>query len=287
MQPILYYVEPWQFSPTVLLACALPVTAYARGMMVARRAGEQIGFWRPAAFFIGFGLIYTALQTYVDFLAQHMFWMHCLQQMFLHHLGPFLITLAMPWDTVARGTPPLLRDRVVGPLLRSRMVQSVYGFVRDPLVAPVLFVGMIYFWLVPAIHFTAMLDVHRYRAMTWGMAVDGLLFWPLVITPLTSRTRHGLGYLRRIVMLFCVMVTQIILGAYITFHGSILYNVYGICGRAWSISPMTDQQIGGLLLWIPPSMMSAIAFLINVRFVMHDPGTPEAARSAVANAAGN
>jgi putative membrane protein len=45
-----------------------------------------------------------------------------------------------------------------------------------------------------------------------------------------------------------------------------LYPIYSICGRAFTwISPMRDQQIGGLLLWIPGSMMSVVGALIALR----------------------
>jgi putative membrane protein len=45
--------------------------------------------------------------------------------------------------------------------------------------------------------------------------------------------------------------------------------VYSICGRAFTwLSPMRDQQIGGLLLWIPGSMMSVIGAVLALRHLM-------------------
>ncbi|MHB8347021.1 MAG: cytochrome c oxidase assembly protein [Acidiferrobacterales bacterium] len=287
MQSVIFYLEPWEFSPTVLLACTLPTIAYVRGLVLTRRAGEATGFWRPLAYFAGVGLIYIALQTYVDFLAQHMFWIHRLQQSILHHFAPFLVALAGPWDIMARGTPRGLRERVLRPFFQSWAVRSIYGFLQNPVVAPLLFVGLIYFWLTPAIHFTAMLDVYRYRAMNWGMVVDGMFFWWLMIGPRSAQGHASIGYLWRILILFFVMILQIPLGAYITFHGSILYNVYGICGRAWAINPMTDQQIGGLLTWIPPAMMGALSILVVIHRIMHEPDVRPVKEPAMVNAAGH
>ena len=59
------------------------------------------------------------------------------------------------------------------------------------------------------------------------------------------------------------------IGALIFFTPRELYPIYSICGRAFTwISPIRDQQIGGLLLWIPGSMMSVFGALIALRHWM-------------------
>jgi putative membrane protein len=62
---------------------------------------------------------------------------------------------------------------------------------------------------------------------------------------------------------------QIIIGAYIALSDQVLYDVYNVCGRAWPISPHTDQVIGGLTTWIPAAMMSVIGILLVIRLWMH------------------
>lgn len=270
MQPVIYYLKPWDFSPTVLAACALPAAAYARGLVRAKRAGEAIGFWRPLAFFLGVGLIYVALQTYMDYLSQHMFWVHRLQHLILHHIGPLLLALAAPVGVMARGVPAGLYQRVLLPFWRHRLVQRLYGFIQNPVVAPSLFVGLIYFWLSPAIHFTAMLNEERYKIMNWSMAVDGILFWWLMIAPRRAQGHANVSYPVRFLVLWWVMILQILPGAYIALHHSMLYDVYDICGRAWEIDPLTDQEIGGLITWIPAAMMSVIASLVVLSYALHD-----------------
>jgi putative membrane protein len=76
-------------------------------------------------------------------------------------------------------------------------------------------------------------------------------------------------------MLILAMPPQIVLGAYIALSGNDLFDVYGLCGRAWDISPATDQTLGGLITWIPASMMHVIAALIVFSRWMHaDRGRP-------------
>ncbi|MDA8094996.1 MAG: cytochrome c oxidase assembly protein [Betaproteobacteria bacterium] len=262
---LIFYLTPWEFSPTVAVCCLTAALLYARGMRQTAHAGEAVGLGRVLSFFSGLALIYLSLQSYFDFLSQHMFWVHRLQQLFLHHVGPFLIILSAPGPVMAQGIPARWRARWIEPVGRWRPLRAAYRFVQQPFVAAVLFVGLLYFWLIPAIHFTAMLDVDRYRAMNWGMVIDGLLFWQAMLTVQGVGRQRESAYLLRFLMLFLVMIGQLLLGAYIFFHGTLLYTVYALCGRAWPINPMTDQQLGGLLTWIPPDMMSVIGSLVILR----------------------
>lgn len=270
MQSVIAYLKPWEFSPTVLLACALPTAAYIRGLVLTGQAGESTGFWRPFAFFLGLGLIYAVLQTYVDYLSGHMFWVHRLQHLILHHIGPFLLALSTPVGIMARGVPLRFRERVLLPFWRHPLVQGLYSFIQNPVVAPLLYVGLIYFWLTPAIHFGAMLNSNRYKLMNWSMAVDGILFWWLMIAPRRAQGHANINYLARIMVLWWVMILQILPGAYIAVHHTPLYDVYDICGRAWATDPLADQEVGGLITWIPGAMMSVVAILVVLGYILHD-----------------
>ena len=72
----LRYLLPWQFSPTIFTLTAVAVTLYVRGMRALRHTPKPVGFWRAFTFFLGVALSYAALQTYVDYLSAHMFWIH-------------------------------------------------------------------------------------------------------------------------------------------------------------------------------------------------------------------
>jgi len=65
------------------------------------------------------------------------------------------------------------------------------------------------------------------------------------------------------------MVPETIIGAYLSLHNGIVYTVYAICGRLWPVDAVTDQQLGGLIVWIPASMMCSFAALIVLRRWMH------------------
>jgi putative membrane protein len=266
----LRYLLPWQFSPTIFITCAVAVTLYVRGLRALGRGGTRVGFWRPFIFFLGVALNYAVLQTYIDYLSQHMFWIHRFQHLILHHIGPVLVVLATPEQVLGAGIPPGLR-RVRVPAWIRRPLQVFFRVMQNPIIAPTLFVGLIFFWLTPPIHFTAMIDTRRYLLMNWSMLADGLLFWWLMLAPRQAQGSAAIGYGTRLVILSLVAIPQLLLGAYITLHGTSLYDIYAICGRAFAINPLDDQQIGGLLTWIPAAMMSLVGILVVLHHILHDP----------------
>lgn len=261
------FLVPYQFSPLVTIITVVVLALYIRGSRAAGGRVEPVGAGRSIAFLLGLGLCYVVLHTRFDYYAQYMFFMHRLQHLVLHHVGPFLIALAVPWPVLALGLP----DRLRAPLRRAwdhALVQGPYRFLQHPIVAPALFVGLIYFWLMPEIHFDAMLSLPLYHLMNWSMLIDGLLFWWLMLNPKPSGGSAVVGYAGRVLILFLIMVPQIALGAYITLSGAGLYDVYDVCGRAWPIAPSTDQELGGLLTWIPAAMMSVLGILMVIRLIM-------------------
>ncbi len=276
------YLLPWDFYPTVLLFCAGLALIYIRGWRRCRETGQPAGYAALVGFLTGLGLVYLVMHTYVDYLAQHMFWIHRLQHLVLHHLGPFLMLLADPWKALRAGLPVRARDLLLPWLARNRPLRLLYRLLQYPLVAPRLFVGLIYFWLLPEVHFGAMLSATRYQLMNWSMLLDGLLFWWLIFDSRPASAVGRLGYGGRIVIVSLVVPPQILIGAHMALATESLYSVYNVCGRAWPISPLTDQQIGGLVTWIPSSMMSVIAMLILLRRWMHERESPALPRGTVA-----
>jgi len=260
---LLYWLDPWEPSPTVVIAIAAAAILFVRGKRHARVSlARQVSFW--------FGLValYAVLHTRLDYFFEHEFFMHRLQHLVLHHLGPFFIALAYPGAALRAGIPFAWRQRFVRPALAARPVRIALDVIMQPVVAVVLFVGLIYFWLLSPIHFIAMLDWRIYRVMNWSMVIDGLLFWWLVLDPRPAPPAR-LAPGKRILVVIAAIPPQIVLGAFIFFSSHELYPIYSICGRAFTwLSPMRDQQIGGLLIWIPASMMSVVGALVALRHWM-------------------
>ena len=246
---------PYEFSWGVFLACSLSVTWYVRGFAVST-AAERPGRMRRMSFLLGIGLIYASMQTHADYAAQHMFFIHRAQHLVLHHTGPFLIALADPAGTISRGMPATLRRR-----LASSWVRRPLHVVQQPALATFLFVGLIYLWPAPPVHFYAMLDPFLYTVMNWSVAIDGVLFWALILDR-RPRPHARASFGTRAFLCLVIMPPQIVLGAIVAFSREDHFEVYAICGRILRMTGLEDQQLAGLILWIPGAMMSAIGVLI-------------------------
>ncbi|TAN06002.1 MAG: cytochrome c oxidase assembly protein [Rhodanobacteraceae bacterium] len=250
---------PWEPSASVVVAFALAVWLYTRGV---RRSPMTAPWHRQVFFWLGMLVLYVGLHTQLDFYAEHEFFIHRIQHLGLHHLGPFLIVLAFPGVTMRRGLPVRWRTRYLRPVLAWAPVRAFFNVLLHPFVAGLLFVGLIYLWLWPAVHFDAMLDWRLYHIMNFSMAVDGLLFWWLVLDH-RPHPPARLAPLMRIFLAFITIIPQLLIGAYIALTMKNLYPIYGLCGRAFAgIAPLTDQHLGGLVIWIPSGMMGVLGGLV-------------------------
>jgi putative membrane protein len=247
---------PWDFSPVEYLATTLTLFWFGRGLARAPR-GLRLPVWRGIAFLAGIGVIYIVLQTRFEYWSQHMFFLNRVQHVVMHHLGPFLIALGGAGQTIERGMPDWARR-----LCARREIRAALRLVQRPWLAAFLFVGLFYFWLIPPVHFRAMLDPRLYAVMNWSMVGDGILFWALVLDA-RPKPPARISYGARAALAFGVMFPQILLGAAISFSSQDLYPYYDLCGRLFpSMGALTDQHVGGIVSWIPPAMMSVAAVLL-------------------------
>ncbi len=286
---LLKWIVPWEFS-WVLLACFVSASVlYLRG---SRRL--SVGFGRKLAFWCGMAIIYLSLHTYLDYYAEHEFFMHRIQQLLLHHIAPLLIVTAYPATVLRAGLPLAWRVRLLRPLQRSWPWRLVGGVLLNPTVATLLFIAFILVWLIPSMQTLAMLDWRIYRFMNWSMLISGFAYWSLVL----DHRPHPPGRMTaglRVLSPAITMTPQIVAGAIVTFSKTDLYPIFEICGRAFTFNVLTGQLIGGVIIWVPSALVESIGGLMalrlwlrlsrNGRLPRKPPHRPAARRAAVVDTA--
>lgn len=275
MTELITFFEPNVFSPVGTLVFVLVAALYWRGQRRLKAAGKPVTLWRAILFYTCWACAYVALETQFDYFAQFIFFMHRLQHLLLHHLLAFLLAVSMPWSVLNAG----LGASFPRHFWLFVWLRAMVDWLMQPLVAAVLFVGLIAFWLYPPVHLAAMLNYPLYITMNWSMLVDGLLFWPMILDNRVAARVGASAYGVRLAALMFTLVGQVLIGASITFSEGGLYDIYTVCGRPWAIAPATDQLLGGLLTWIPPAMMAAIAALVVLGFYWRDEAQRQAALS--------
>ena len=104
---LLFWLHPWEFSPTLIVAFVVSAWLFLRGQRVHRVNGA-----RQALFWAGMALLYLSLHTHLDYYAERMFFMHRVQHLVLHHLGPLVLMAAYPGSVMRAGLPLAWRSQV-------------------------------------------------------------------------------------------------------------------------------------------------------------------------------
>jgi len=161
-----------------------------------------------------------------------------------HMVQHLLLTLVVP-PLLIRATPgwmlrPALANRVVGPVAR---------WITRPVVCFAIWNLVLAFWHLPPVYAQAMgnHEVHIAQHLMFMVAAT-LMWWP-ILSPLPELPR--LSYPGQMLYCFLLTLPMSIVSVYITYAEELLYPAYGSAPRIMGISPMQDQLIGGLIMWIP------------------------------------
>lgn len=242
--------------PTVLVALA-----YITGIVRRTAVTKPIPWWRHLMFFTGLAAVFLALQSPIDPIAERLFFVHQVQHLLLRMVGPMLIALAWPPGVLIAGTPSVVRQNLLAPLLANNTVRRTFGVIAHPVLATAIFIGALYFWQIPRYHNIAILNEPIHYAMHATMLTAGLIFWWRIFDPRSAP--QGLCYSARLMMLWLVILSNIGLGAYTTLKTTVLYESYDVLGRLFGYSSLLDEQIGGIIIWFPSSMVCvAAAFIV-------------------------
>jgi putative membrane protein len=252
------YPFPFIFSLPVFCGCWLTLLWYLRGLARTARP-DRPGPLRRGFFLAGLAAIYFVLQTHFEYLAQHMFFLNRVQAVTLGMAAPFGIAIGWMPEVLRRGAPAWL-VRMFDTLAATRGAK----FFSHPIPAMAVFLLTTDLWLIPAVHFAAMINPTLYAVMNLSCLAGGLLFWLVVLDP-RPKPPARFSYLARAAAGFLVMFPQIVLSAYIALTSQDLYAFYTLCGRIFpNVSPAYDQMLGGLIQWIPPGMMNTAALIIGL-----------------------
>jgi putative membrane protein len=215
------------------LACAGPLRGRFSGSAPVSRAQMQF-------FMTGVVLLFVAVVSPIEVLSGYLLSIHMVQHLILTMLVAPLLLVGTPGWMLR----PLLRPPLARPLARA-LTQPVATF----LLFNAIFLG----WHVPAFYDLALRDpaVHMFEHVLF-LAAALLTWWP-VFSPLDELPRMADPPL--LLYLFFESLPPTILGALITFAGGPLYPSYVAAPRLWGLSVATDQQLGGLIMWVPGALV--------------------------------
>ena len=222
--------QRWDWHPSVVIGLALlgGLYVYLGGLAAPRRRGLAFG---AALVVLG-----VALNGPLHNLSDgYLFSAHMVQ-----HLA---LTLVFP-PLLLYGTPAW----VVRPLLGSAWVLRVARRATRPLAAGALFSAPITLWHVPQFYEAALEHhpLHIVQHLVF-MATAVIMWWP-ILSPVPELPRAS--YPTQLIYLFALGLPMSLAGALITLSERVLYPFYAAAPRVWGLTPLADQQLGGLLMWV-------------------------------------
>ena len=255
----------WSADPTVLIGIPLAAFLYASGLRSLQRRRIHRG-WRTFSFYFGLSAVFIALASPLDALADDLFLAHMGQHMLLLFVAVPAVQLGAPVIPIMRGIPRPIRRRVVIPVFKSPPVRALLSGLFRPLVAWPLFVGILMGWHFPVAFEAALANEAVHIAEHLTFALGAYLWWWNVIDP--APLRASLSYLARVPFVFITIVPNFVLGAFLTFAPNAWYPHYELTVPAYGITALEDQQIGGVIMWIPGSFVVGATLLLTLYYAV-------------------
>lgn len=257
----------WVYTPSITAPIVLTILVYCLGLIRRNQQHKPINHIRTTLFFLGLFFFYIALQSPLEPLSDHYFYLHQIEHLIIRMFGPWLIILSMPMNTLIQGLPNRIRRGIVKPIIKNRVMHLIYRIFTQPYFATFLFIASLYIWQIPNLHNQALNDQFLHDCMHVSMIVTAFFFWWVISDPRRSAARCSYGI--RLFLLWAVTTFNSILGAIITMTRSEIYTGYNQDITAILMTAMEDQQHGGLILWVPGGMMgllgTAVVFYLWVR----------------------
>ncbi len=246
----------WSWEPFTLVLLALSGALYALGLArLWGRAGTGQGIqrWQAGCFAAGWLALVVALVSPLDALGGILFSAHMVQHEVLILVAAPLIVLGRPLAPTLWALPRRARDGA-GRVARSPAFAATWRGLTAPLSVCVLHGLALWIWHLPALYQATLDDDFLHALQHLSFFLTAALFaWALV------HGRFGrLGYGAAVLYVFFTSLHSGVLGALLTFAPRLWYPIYQERTGAWGLSPLADQQLAGLVMWVP----AGVVFLV-------------------------
>jgi putative membrane protein len=251
-------VLAWHFDPLVITALAVTGLAYTWAVRRVDRAhpANRQPAHRQWLFMGGLVAIAVALLSPIEAYEGALFSVHMVQHMLLEFVAAPLLLAGGPITLALRASSVPVRRWLLA-VLQSRVVHVV----SFPVIAWIAFAAVNWGW-----HFSVFYDqalesapLHYFQHATF-MAAALLFWWPVVgVDPSPWRLPHPV----RLLYVFLAMPQNSFLGVALLSASTVLYPHYLTNARSWGPTPLADQQLGGMLMWV----VGDLAFLAGMAIV--------------------
>jgi cytochrome c oxidase assembly factor CtaG len=257
----------WNFEPEVVLPLLLTVTAYIAGIRHLQHQGIRrriVSSGRCSAFALGVLALIAALMSPLDMFAEFLFSAHMTQHLMLMLVAPPLLILGRI-EVVLLWIFPLPLRRLIGQSWRkATRLRFTIDLLSRPVSVWLLASTAMWFWHISGPYAWAFYNPYIHILEHLSFFLTSLAFWALALRPFSrDKSGHGIALL----LLITFALESSLLGALLVFAGHPLYVVHTAqISRQLpyflaDISPLQDQQLAGLIMWIPAGLVQMAALV--------------------------
>jgi len=233
----------WSFEPVTIALLAITAILYAIGL---RSPAARQRRWQPIAFFAGWLALIAALLSPLDSLSAILFSAHMTQHEILMVVAAPLMVLGRPHIVFLWALPAKWRERV-GHL-------ALWRCISGPLTATVLHAIALWIWHLPSWYQATLRSDFIHALQHMSFLFTATLFWWALIHGRYGRVGYGVA----VVYVFITAAHSGALGALIAFSPQVIYPIYQVTTSQWGLDAIEDQQLAGLIMWIPAGVLMTI-----------------------------
>jgi putative membrane protein len=229
---------------------ALAALLYAVGLhRVLERitASAQPHVRHATLFYLGLAVLVLALFSGIDALGNELFSAHMIQHELLMLVAAPLLVLGRPLPMFVWALPAVARH-AIGAAVNLPAFARSWQTLQHPLAAWSLHAAALWVWHAPLLFVAALEDPALHDLQHFSFLATALLFWTSL---LRSSTSPGTALLS----LFTTTLHTSALGALLTFASRPFYSPYLSTTAIWNLTPLEDQQLGGLIMWVPGALV--------------------------------
>lgn len=240
----------WNYDLLILLNLSLLGSLYLRGIRrLWRKAGAGRGVAQPraAAFLSSLGVLFVALISPLHALSEELVSAHMVQHMLLMVVAAPLFVLGSPGLVFTWGLAPSWRPFTA----RWRRWLDADAL-RRPALPWMLYAATLWIWHLPVAYQAAVVDPFVHDAQHLSFFGAACFFWRPLLGPLRRRRLHPLA---AVVALFTTSLHAMLLGVFMALSPVIWYEAYASRTIIWELTPLEDQQLAGLIMWMPACLV--------------------------------
>jgi putative membrane protein len=242
----------WSFEPGLIFPFALTAALYASG----RRAPRSATKLQTTCFWSGWAILTLALVSPLHEMGEALFSAHMVQHEVLMLIAAPLLVVSRPLVPFLRAMPLEWR-RTLGRCFKVRAVQGIWRSLTTPLNAWLIHAAALWVWHFPPFFQATLTSDWIHAAQHLSFFLSALLFWWALFY---GRGHHAYG--TGVLYIFTTGIHTGILGALLTLSTRPWYLAYQYSTAAWGLTPLEDQQLGGIIMWVPASLVYLAAGLV-------------------------